>query len=185
MSDETTPSNDTSTSTQSYSGQPFKTATSRESVTIAEQPAPPNEVTIGVTATPANPDLDAYRAEKGAPYANEYFELGTPYDYLPPEMQDKLTAIDEYVDLELADHGWKHNLSNYNRVVEGLKSEMIAGQELSLNDMIDRLAGFARNMVKMNGIDDVKRDLTRQLKRLSRGKDMDNAVLKAIGKKIV
>ena len=119
--------------------------------------------------------------------ANDYFSLGTPFDYLPTELKDKLSTIDSFVEKVISEKGEKHTMSNYVKTLDGLKLEMFAGEEMSTNEEIELLSGYAANMMKLDGI--TNKEFVTRIKSAIRGKksveDMDAVVLRRIGKLII
>lgn len=142
-------------------------------------------IPIERSAPTTNIPLDQYREEhEGQPFASEFFKLETPFTYLPADVQDKLADIDRYMETEIAERGLVHNVSSYQMIASELAMDLDM-DETSTLDQIERLAGYARNMIKLDGLDDIRKTLKHQLKRMRRQKDMDAAVLRAIGKKII
>jgi len=186
MSDPITTSNGTSGDGASYTSQPFRTANTEAHSPERHIPQQkPSAVTIGVTANShEDPITDAVREEKGN-IANDFFELGTPFRFLPTEMQDKLSSIDEYIETQMSDKSMKHTLSNYTRVLDGVIMDMMAGEDYTVNDKIDLLSGYARNMMKLDGLSDISDSIKASLKRKKSAKDMDRLILREIGKRIL
>jgi hypothetical protein len=169
-------------------GTPFREAVKPEST--VDRPVkvePSDKVVIGVTAKSAgDPAIKDVIADKQN-VANQYFELGTPFDYLPADLKDKLSTIDTFVDRLIGENGEKHTMSSYVKTLDGLKAEMFAGEEMSRNEEIDLLAGYASNVMKLDGITD--KDFIKRVKTALRGKksveDMKTVVIRRVGKLII
>lgn len=147
----------------------------------------PDEVVTQEERAPltANIPIEQYYKDNGnIPYSSKFFDMGDSFDYLPSDVQEKLHDIDKFVEQEVAQRGWKFNVEAYERTLENIALEL-GGNEGSLNEQLERLAGFARNVLKLQGIDDIKKTLRREITKYRRQKDMDRAVMAAIGKKIV
>jgi hypothetical protein len=134
----------------------------------------------------ADPSLEAYHNDSGEPYSQAYFELGTPYEYLPEHIKSDMSAIDEYVEMEIQDKHWKSSLSNYHRVIEGLAAELdVRSDELSTTEVIERIGAYAQSMLKLRGVDEVRDQLKKQLRRVRSRREANDLVLKTIGKRIL
>jgi hypothetical protein len=129
----------------------------------------------------SNPDLSEVTVD--APYANTFLKTETPFDFLPSKVQGDLKTIDEFVGDEISQRGWKHNVNSYNKVMQELDFEMGLSDE-SMSERIERLGSYAKNMLKIKGIDSVKTKLLRKLKTMQ-PKDMDKAVMSEIGRLIL
>lgn len=143
--------------------------------TITEAPSPLRVNT--------NPSLDEVRAS-GEPYANTVLKTETPYNFLPSKTQSDLKEIDKFVDDQISEKGWLHNVTAYNKVMDELSFELGLGEE-GISDRIARIASYARSMNKLQGIDEVKRKLNHKLKSMRDPRDMDRMILKEVGRLIV
>lgn len=147
---------------------------------------PAESVVVPATATPktTNIPLDKWTQDNNVPYSSKFFETDTPFDFLPAEVQSKMQDIDKFVDLELADRGLKHDTFSYEQVLNDLMLELGA-LDGDLMDRVDRLHGYASNILKLDGLDDIRAQIKAKLRRLQTKKDMDDLILREIGKKII
>jgi hypothetical protein len=131
-----------------------------------------------------DPSMEEYSKDNPVPYVSKLMKLDTPFDYLPEEAREHLTNIDKYVSKTLDEKRMNRNLSSYEKVISELEYNMLEGEELSMSEKIERFGNFARNALKLDGVEDVKKDLIKRLMHMRRGREMDNLILREIGKKI-
>ena len=111
-------------------------------------------------------------------------KLDTPFDFLPEQAQKQLTDIDKYVSKTLDDRRMNRNLSSYEKIIGELEFEMTEGEDLSMSEKIERFGNFARNVLKLDGVEGVRNDLVKRLMHMRRSKEMDNLIMREIGKRI-
>jgi len=154
------------------------------SPTIVDVPKAPEAIASGVTAKTSNPLLEEYKADHSEPYAHALLKTGTPFSYLPGETQKELESIDKFIDMELSSKHLVKNTASYDQTMMGLINELDLG-DTPIGQQIHQLASYAQNMLKLDGLEDIQKTLRSKLKGLRTKRDMDNLVLKSIGKLII
>ena len=162
----------------------FKTVEPSQSESRSPDVKPVDKVTIGLIKEKGDPTIDDYKKENPFPYVSKVLKMETPYDYLPPDVKTKLSDIDKYITREVDTRRMSPTISSYEKILAELEFEMSEGQGLDMSEKIDRFGNFARNANKLDGVDDIKENLVKRLMRMRRSREMDNLVLREIGKRI-
>jgi len=146
---------------------------------------PPDAVTFGVIKDQVDPTLEEYSKDNPFPYVSKLMKLDTPFDFLPESAKNQLSDIDKYIDKVIEERRLPSKLSTYEKILGELEFEMTEGDGLSMSEKIERFGNYARNYMKLDGLDDVRDTLVKKMLRMRRGSDMDNLILKEIGRRII
>lgn len=126
-----------------------------------------------------------FEANSDKDYITEVFDLGTPMDYLPTQTQEKLGTIKEYIMEKMQDEGVKPTTKEFLRYINDLRFDLNMDNDGSINYQIDRLAGYAESMRKIDGIQEVQSKIKDELRKAKTSRQMRKIFIREIGKQIV
>lgn len=89
--------------------------------------------------------VETFEKESGYPYAADYYQLDTPYEFVDVAMKEDIEEIDKFVKSRLGDESMEMTLGSYSKILKGIEDEMGIDDSMFRNASILKVANLARN----------------------------------------
>ena len=93
--------------------------------------------------------IASYEGEKGYPYATEYYQLNTPYEFLDTPIRNDIEAIDNFVKSYIKDEAKEDTVMSYAKTLKALEKKIGIDDNTMRTEAVRKVAALARNFAKV------------------------------------